>query len=789
MKNKIAAIFLFCALFLIVIGGLYFYTEFGQKSEVCFYVDSGEGEEEYWSFEINWNNVSLSLPEDPTREGYIFDGWYFDNGTFKYKYNEDYFENNEFMRKVSLYAKWVKEPCYHTSTTVSITDPTCVTEGHKDTICRSCNAVIATETIPTIEHKYVGTLEFELVDGEKIFNCKVGCVSGCDHTKLFEDVDNVMKSLTREPACDLEGEYTYSYHVDGYGITVTCTEPIPEISHKIGERFYDDILSEYGYIPYDLPEIVLSAEDPLICGAPCDAYYECSVCYAFVNIEAFRPHNYDAELVANDDYTEFRLVGVCVNEECGAALDKVVSVDKRVIIPSTCISEGAAQYYYTYYGKEYTLDGILPFAEHSLEGEPVSAFRDYQDRLPITVRGVHFFDDIADYDCDVTRPGYYTCDYCGGSFSSDVYKPHNWSNWVTTAEPDCTTPGSKYRTCGYCGDVENRTISALGHSYDEYILQYNKNADGNAIFDLARPCRRCSYIHIIEEYVNVKRVVIREATCKEEGIIRYDYTNVRYPERNCSFSVSVPKTTYHSLGSSYIGSLIDDDGKFNVTDYPELAVYILNIDEVKGCMIDYEGFYVCSVCERSYSLTVYRGHDYRTWTNTLDPTCTTTGTAVSTCEYEGCGHVGEKTVPTAPHPYVYSILNDGETDSGRIDPHAVEIFGVCSVCGATDYVTGFDNVEVEFVVDPTCLETGKKVYKCEKEGTLYVAELILTDRVHGFVGGDIENYLNSDGSINSNIPGIYMIEDSESADGKTCRGGYICCYCNKFVELVVVIVP
>ncbi len=42
-------------------------------------------------------------PTDPTRAGYLFDGWYTDNGTFKTKWD---FENDTVSGDITLYAKW-----------------------------------------------------------------------------------------------------------------------------------------------------------------------------------------------------------------------------------------------------------------------------------------------------------------------------------------------------------------------------------------------------------------------------------------------------------------------------------------------------------------------------------------------------------------------------------------------------------------------------------------------------------------------------------------------------------
>ena len=45
----------------------------------------------------------LKKPENPTREGYVFDGWYTDS-----EYEEKFDFNSAITKVVQLYAKWIK---------------------------------------------------------------------------------------------------------------------------------------------------------------------------------------------------------------------------------------------------------------------------------------------------------------------------------------------------------------------------------------------------------------------------------------------------------------------------------------------------------------------------------------------------------------------------------------------------------------------------------------------------------------------------------------------------------
>lgn len=72
-----------------------------KKGNVVFY-DSPDGEV-YWLDEIKTGGV-YATPEDPCKEGFVFDGWYYD-----LNYNNKWNEKFEFVEgdRLLLYAKWI----------------------------------------------------------------------------------------------------------------------------------------------------------------------------------------------------------------------------------------------------------------------------------------------------------------------------------------------------------------------------------------------------------------------------------------------------------------------------------------------------------------------------------------------------------------------------------------------------------------------------------------------------------------------------------------------------------
>ena len=52
---------------------------------------------------------SIKLPQDPTKEGYVFDGWYWDNGTWQRPFTASSLLNEPLKSNMSVYAKWTPE--------------------------------------------------------------------------------------------------------------------------------------------------------------------------------------------------------------------------------------------------------------------------------------------------------------------------------------------------------------------------------------------------------------------------------------------------------------------------------------------------------------------------------------------------------------------------------------------------------------------------------------------------------------------------------------------------------
>ena len=66
-----------------------------------FIVDS-----EVYSTITTSGNETISIPTNPTKEGYIFDGWYWDNGTWQKPFTANSLLNTPLSSDMNVYAKW-----------------------------------------------------------------------------------------------------------------------------------------------------------------------------------------------------------------------------------------------------------------------------------------------------------------------------------------------------------------------------------------------------------------------------------------------------------------------------------------------------------------------------------------------------------------------------------------------------------------------------------------------------------------------------------------------------------
>ena len=63
----------------------------------------------------------------------------------------------------------------------------------------------------------------------------------------------------------------------------------------------------------------------------------------------------------------------------------------------------------------------------------------------------------------------YTCAECGYSYAVTVSAlGHTWGDWITILEPSCSAEGHKERSCSSCGSIGTQTIETSPHEFSKY---------------------------------------------------------------------------------------------------------------------------------------------------------------------------------------------------------------------------------------------------------------------------------------------------------------------------------
>ena len=110
--------------------------------------------EDYASISINGND-DVNMPADPTKEGYIFDGWYFDEGVWKAPFAAEQLVNGYPSDSMTVYAKWIESHIHIPSEWIIDSEATCKEPGKKHTECTECGAIVENAIIEKSEEHVV----------------------------------------------------------------------------------------------------------------------------------------------------------------------------------------------------------------------------------------------------------------------------------------------------------------------------------------------------------------------------------------------------------------------------------------------------------------------------------------------------------------------------------------------------------------------------------------------------------------------------------------------------------
>ena len=138
MKKTLSLVFAF-ALVLAVLLGL---ASCGKDVEfnVNFVVDG-----EVYATVGTSGNESIKIPENPTKDGYTFDGWYVDDKTWEKLFKKDEISLSAISNKIKLYSKFSKGHVHEYIKT--ITPATCTVNGYTTYECACGHSYVGDEVV------------------------------------------------------------------------------------------------------------------------------------------------------------------------------------------------------------------------------------------------------------------------------------------------------------------------------------------------------------------------------------------------------------------------------------------------------------------------------------------------------------------------------------------------------------------------------------------------------------------------------------------------------------------
>lgn len=534
------------------------------RREIKYVVDG----EEYYAQSI-FTAAEISLPANPTRENYDFDGWYYDEDVWNEAFDASS-HGKILTEDIIVYAKWV----------------------------------------PHV-HNFVGAGLKHTADGK--FDFTVNC-TGCGDIVSEQNVQ--VQTTTKKATCLEAGEIKYSYtYMEN---TYTVSETIEKLDHKLNGVNVSNLLVN-GYIPLETKGVSSTVFIP--CESTGNAQYTCDVCKTVQNINAIaKLHDFAWTLTENSG--NYNLLGECERDGCthSVSLDPTSIPggdfdDDDVISPATCQSAGTKKVTYTktgYLGKYDIIavcnDVVIPkVAGHSINGIVIDSIKNpdgtinyYRpDGTPLQE-----FINVPVSACGETFECYYYCEFgCTEKpFLIMVYKNHNYKEVITT-EPTCTTPGEKCKKCTDCADVLVDSIGPvdeLGHNHT-YALSIVPDSDKdykNNSFTLTTTCTRC-------DYSSAETLSYNETDFKSDvtatDCASPDIHKITHVLSGASCNVYVANNNKHTLNGEIIDTTLPIDS--------DVAGVKLTANAINRCDELQPGYFICENCGGTVYVQVQIVHE------------------------------------------------------------------------------------------------------------------------------------------------------------------------------------
>ena len=378
-------------------------------------------------------------------------------------------------------------------------------------------------------------------------------------------------------------------------------------------------------------------------------------------------------------------------------------------------------------------------------------------------------------------------------------------HYVETVKPSCTELGYERWQCDECGELVKRNYTpAKGHNYDDITIREATCKQGGLVLTL---CKDCGDFHQTTTAVGSHKYKTEKhnATCRMTGytdhvcevcgdsyitdispIISHSYERIT-KEPTC-MDKGYTTSTCTMCGSNYVSDYTEPTGHnwdegHSVTSSTCTAEGVMeyhckneNCDEKMIKATSANGHtpgdaatcttpQLCDVC--GTVLENAKGHNYET--EIVNPTCTTMGYTIYTCE--DCGDTyNSDYVDKTEHGYKTTVKEPTCTEHGYTTYKCAD----CDAEYVSDYTDKKPHNYNSIVTAPTCTTMGFTTFTCEDCSDSYIGNY--TDMTeHNYKKETVEPTCTEHGYA------VYTCPDC----GKSYIGDYTDCKEHHYTETVI----
>ncbi len=209
----------------------------------------------YATVQTNGSEI-IKMPENPTKEDHVFDGWYWDEGIWERPFTANSLLDAPLSSDMSVYCKWKAnapsvenvtldntELVMYKNDVANLTATITPSEAKQDVVWSSSNTSVATVQNGTVTAVSVGTATITVttVDGNKTATCNVEVLEDCitfktltvEDETVYGKVSNETETFSFIKEVEAYGSATYQVYKE-----LTCETLIPSksISLNVGDN-------------------------------------------------------------------------------------------------------------------------------------------------------------------------------------------------------------------------------------------------------------------------------------------------------------------------------------------------------------------------------------------------------------------------------------------------------------------------------------------------------------------------------------------------------------------------